>query len=282
MKKRSIGNKSVSLTNKGQLSLFTLGCGSAFSRDLGQNNFIIIKGNDHLMVDCGSRTPVRLTALGLKISDIHNILPTHSHADHIGGLEEVMLTNRYVARQKPNVYIETRYQRLLWNESLKGGAAVNERHNGKYLRFEDFCHPVRPTPRPDLPRDAAEFEVGSLNIKIFRTNHFPEQANSWKTAAYSVGMVIDDRILFTGDTKYDSTLVSDIEAHFDIEWIFQDAQFFTGGIHASIDELTQLPESVRSRMLLMHYGDSWTDKVDYVKSLGFHDFAREYSYYDFD
>lgn len=282
MQIRPLGKQSASLTNDGQLSLFTLGCGSAFSRNLGQNNYVVIKGNDHLMIDCGSRTPVRLTDLGLKIGDIHNFLPTHSHADHIGGLEELMLINRYMIRQKPTAYIETHYQRLLWNDSLKGGAAANERHNGKYLRFEDFWNIVRPKPRPDLPREAAEFEVGDLNIKIFRTNHFPEQANNWKTAAYSIGLLIDDRILFTGDTKYDSTLVSDFEAHFNIEWIFQDAQFFTGGIHASVDELAQLPESVRSRMLLMHYGDSWKEKVDHVKSLGFYDFAREYCYYDFD
>lgn len=278
---RPLGDNRLTLTNDGHLSVFTVGCGGAFSRSLGQNNYLIIKGNDHVLVDCGTKTPARLRSFGLETSDIRNFLITHSHADHIGGLEEVMLTGRYVAKQKPVAFIEKRYEKLLWNESLKGGAASNERHNGRYLSFDDFWDMVRPEPLEGMPREMAAFDVGSLNIKIFRTNHFPEQAQSWKTAAYSVGLVIDDRILFTGDTKYDASLIPDIEAHMAIEWIFQDAQFFTGGVHASLDELMQVPEATRARMLLMHYADSFQTKADEIAERGFYDFAREGHFYDF-
>lgn len=281
MEIRPLGENKLTLTNDGRLSVFALGCGGAFSRSLGQNNFLIIKGNDHLLVDCGTKTPARLRSLGLEATDIRNFLITHSHADHIGGLEEVMLMGRYVTKRKPVAYIEERYQKLLWNDSLKGGAAANERHNGSYLAFEDFWDTVRPEPVDGMPREMSTFEVGSLNIKIFRTNHFPEQAKSWKTAAYSVGLVIDDRILFTGDTKFDASLIADIEAHIPIEWIFQDAQFFTGGIHASLDELMHLPEETRARMLLMHYADSYETKVNEIAERGFYGFAREMVYYDF-
>ncbi len=282
MRVRPLKNNPISLTNRGQLSLFTLGCGSAFARTLGQNNFIVIKGQTHLMIDCGTKAPGRLRSIGLDVTDVRNFLITHSHADHIGGLEEVMLTGRYVAGQKPVAYIEPRYQRILWNDSLKGGAATNERHNGKYLRFEDFWQVVHPSAENGLPRDAKSFDVGELNVKVFRTNHFPEQAQSWETAAYSVGILIDNRILFSGDTKFDASLVADFDKHYDIEWIFHDTQFRTGGVHASLEELASLPESVRSRMLLMHYPDGWQEHVEKVRSLGFHDFAREWNFYDFD
>lgn len=282
MRVRPLNNNALSLKNDGQLSLFALGCGAAFARTLGQNNFIIVKGQTHLMIDCGTKAPSRLRSLGLEVTEVRNFLMTHSHADHIGGLEEVMLMGRYVARRKPVAYIDSQYQRMLWNESLKGGAAANERYNGKYLRFEDFWEIVRPSQEDALPRDTKSFDIGELNVKVFRTNHFPEQAKSWETATYSVGLLIDDRVLFSGDTKFDASLVADFDSHYDIEWIFQDAQFFTGGIHASVEELASLPESVRSRMMLMHYADSWQDHYDTIRSLGFHDFVREWSFYDFD
>lgn len=282
MQVRPLGESPLSLTNDGQLSIFALGCGSAFARTLGQNNFLIIKGDVHLLVDCGTKTPTRLRKLGVEVTEIRNILLTHSHADHIGGLEEVMLMGRYVAGRKPTALIEERYQRRLWNDSLKGGAASNERHDGKFLGFDDFWEIVRPTPNPSLPRDAASFSIGDLNVTIFRTNHFPEQAMNWQTAAYSVGLLLDNRVLFTGDTKFDSDLISDFDQHFPIEWIFQDAQFFTGGVHASVDELDTLPAHVKERMLLMHYADSWKDKVPDIENRGYHGFVQEYCYYDFD
>lgn len=279
MRTRPQKSRKLALTNTGSLSVFAVGCGSAFSKTLGQNNFLIVKGDTHVLIDCGSKTPARLRALGLELPEIRNYLITHSHADHIGGLEEAMLMGRYVARSKPRILIEESYQKTLWNHSLKGGASPNERHNGSTLSFEDFWDIQRPTARPDLPRNCAEFEIGSLNLKIFRTNHFPEQAQSWDTAAYSVGVIIDDAVLFTGDTKFDASLVSDFDRHFDIQTIFQDAQFFTGGVHASMYELADLPTHEKERMYLMHYADSYESKEDEVLSLGFRGFVREHVWY---
>ena len=68
---------------------------------------------------------------------------------------------------------------------------------------------------------------------------------------------------------------------FDIESIFHDAQFFTGGIHASVDEISTYDESIRRRTLLMHYADSWEGQKERVDDLGFHGFVREQVYYDF-
>ncbi|TVQ25048.1 MAG: MBL fold metallo-hydrolase [Spirochaetaceae bacterium] len=279
MRTRAQKNRTLALTNTGRLSLFALGCGSAFARTLGQNNYLVVKGDTHLLIDCGTKTPARLRANGVELTDIRNYLVTHSHADHIGGLEEAMLMGRYVARSRPRILIEEAYESVLWNHSLKGGAAPNERHQGQTLNFSDFWDVQRPTPRTDLPRNCAEFVIGTLNVKIFRTNHFPEQARSWDTATYSVGMLFDDTVLFTGDTKFDATLISDFEEHFDIQTIFQDAQFFTGGVHASIYELADLPEHQKTRMHLMHYADSFESKEAEIRKLGFQGFVRENTWY---
>lgn len=281
MRTRALRKGRIELTNTGQLSLFPVGCGSAFSKRLFQNNWLIVKGSDHVMIDCGSRTPQALHGYGVSVPQIQNWLITHSHADHIGGLEEVMLFGRYVARKKPTVIITEEYQEMLWSESLRGGASHNERHDGQALSFSDFWETVRPQPLDGYPRDTREVQIGSINLKLVRTNHYPEQAESWKDAAYSVGLVIDDRVLFTGDTKSDPELIQDYEERFSFEHIFHDVQFFSGGIHCSLDALEQFPAEVTAKMHLMHYPDNYRDFRKRIRGR-FAGFVRQGTYYDFD
>jgi len=94
-------------------SLFFIGAGNAFTKKFYQNNALIVKGQDHVLIDCGTRTPEALATLGLSVMDVHTYLITHSHADHIGGLEEVMLINRYMARRKtiPRIPVEALTER---------------------------------------------------------------------------------------------------------------------------------------------------------------------------
>jgi ribonuclease BN (tRNA processing enzyme) len=280
MRIRKSAARKLPLSNKGQLAILFLGSGSAFTKKNYQNNILIVKGDDHVLVDCGTRAPEALSRLGRSVADIRNYFITHSHADHIGGLEEVMLVNRYMTRAKPHIYITEEYQHDLWEHSLRGGAEQNERHDGEGLRFEDFWVVHRPTERPDLPRYGTEFEVGDINIKTVRTRHFPEQARSWEDASHSVGLVIDDRVFFTGDTQYDEDLVTTIDSRFSPEAIFHDVQFFTGGIHASLKEINGLPRHIRDRMLLMHYPDSWRDHADEAKRYGMQ-FVRQWVFYEF-
>ena len=280
MKMRKLRKKILELSNDGGLTLFPVGCGAAFSKQLFQNNWLIVKGNDHVMVDCGTRTPKALSELGRSVSDITTWLITHSHADHIGGLEEVMLFGRYVSKQKPAVIITEEYQQMLWEESLRGGAAHNERIDGRVLAFEDFWKIIRPELQQGYPRETHEIQVGSINLKLFRTNHYPQQADTWEESAYSVGLVIDDRILFTGDTQSDPALVFDFEKRFTFEYIFHDVQFFPGGIHCNLDALEEFSQEITSKMFLMHYPDNYRQFRKRVNKR-FAGFVKQGTYYDF-
>ncbi len=273
----------LSLTNDGQLSLFFIGVGSAFSKRNYQTNLLIVKGGDHLLIDCGTKTPQAFHELGLPVAHIRNYFLTHSHADHVGGLEEVMLVARYGTQTKPNVWITESYQHSLWDMSLRGGSAFNEEASGKNLTFGDMWQVHRPRWLTGYPRETYEFEVGSIKLKAFRTVHVPGNATSWENAFWSTGLVIDDRVLFSGDTKYDPLMVEEFSTLFDVEVIFHDCQFTPpGGVHASIDELKDLPAKTRAKTLLMHYGDDWEKHTDKVASLGFQGLARPWVYYDFE
>lgn len=281
MVQRSCKKGGLTLSNTGTLSCLFTGVGSAFSKRHYQTNLLVIKGDDHVMVDCGSRTPQALHELGVSITDIENFFITHSHADHIGGLEEAMLMGRYVARKKPNIHIPEKYQRILWDMSLKGGGSFNERHDGKNLAFEDLWNPVRPTRLRGFTRETWHANIGSIDLKMFRTMHIPDNAAGWKDSFWSFGLVADERFLFTGDTRFDPALLDEFTAAFDLETIFHDCQFFTGGVHAGLDELATLPAEMKKRIILVHYGDNWETMKKTVKDLGFKGLAKQWTFYDF-
>lgn len=269
------------LTNDGELCLYFVGCGSAFSKTMNQNNLLIIKGKEHLLIDCGTKTPQALYDLGIAVTELKNFLITHTHADHIGGLEEVMMMNRYVCRTKPNIIINDDFEDILWNYSLRGGSAYSELHDGVPLGFEAFWNPLRPTPHEEAQRETWSYQLGDLSLKMPRTKHFPDNAASWEDSFWSCGLIIDERILFTSDTRFDPELLHEFDQMYDFEVIFHDCQFFTGGVHASLDELATLPAEMKRKIILMHYGDNWRDFETQAMEAGFHSFAHQGHLYTF-
>ena len=279
MKITQFDDLSSALTNDGTLSLMTIGAGSAFARSLNQNNILLVKGDDHLMIDCGTRLSQALHQYNLPISQIKNFLITHSHADHVGGLEEVQLCGRYMTGQKPSMIINETYQKILWEQSLRGGSEMSE---AIPLTFTDLWHCIRPTLLDDHPRETWDANVGGLNVRMPRTMHYPDSARSWEDSFWSCGLIVDQRILFTSDTRFDPDLVCGLDATYDFEVIFHDCQLFTGGIHASLAELMTLPAAIRAKTILMHYGDNWRDFEDEALQAGFHSWAQEGTHYQFD
>lgn len=272
---------SFKLSNDGELTIFFVGCGSAFSRTMNQTNLLVVKGEQHLLVDCGTKSPQALHDLKIEPAEIANFLITHTHADHIGGLEEMMMVNRYLTGNKPNIIINDEFEDILWNHSLRGGSAYSEVHNGQPLGFNDFWQVIRPSRVDDFERDTWEARLGDLDIKMPRTKHFPDNAESWRDSFWSCGVLFDERVLFTSDTRFDPQLLLEFDEHYGLEYIFHDCQFFTGGVHASLEELATLPNTLKRKMVLMHYADNWQQYADQVREAGFHSFAQQNHSYIF-
>jgi ribonuclease BN (tRNA processing enzyme) len=271
----------VSLKNQGSLDLTFIGAGGAFSKKFFQNNLLVVKGDSHLLIDCGTRAPEALSLLGLSMADIANYLITHTHADHMGGLEEAMLVGRYALHRKSSMVITDKMKKILWSESLRGGAAYNEQHDGKYLGFDDFWDQIKPKALRGADRELCEAQVGQIGIMLFRTKHIPDSTQDWASSFPSYGVIIDKRILFTSDTRYDPEMLLSLDGEYGFEAIFHDCQLFTGGVHASIDELAALPESIKAKIRLMHYGDKIEEALPKVKALGFAGIAEQWRTYSF-
>ena len=297
------------LRTDGRLRVVATGIGAAFSLNMRQSNFILIKGETAVFVDLGMQASRRLAEFGVSCHDIEHLIVTHSHADHMGSLEELALKRRYEAplfevprekaetdrsyavrlaaarqtgRFRPKLYVPDFYARELWDYSLRGGLMFSEEVEAKGpeggMKLEHFFEVIQPRERDD-DIYSWEVEIGGIHILTFVTKHVPDALSKGAKRMYTVGMVVDHRLYISGDTQFDPTPIK----HFgkDCEALWHDAQHFKGGVHAWYGDLQRLPDSVKERMHLYHLSEGMLD-ID-VEADGFAGFLRPApTVYDFD
>ncbi len=272
----------LELKNSGGLSLFFIGAGSAFSKVNFQNNVLFIKGKNHVLIDCGNLCAMAISQFGAQISDVRNIFLTHSHADHIGGMEEVAFTDYYSKKERPVVIIDDKYKKTLWNDSLRGGLGYSKTYDGKVMDFDDFFiqqKPERVRKGKHWYQHAVVGGKNGIDLKIFETAH-SNVRDARGRRFHSCGVVVDDRILFTSDTQFNPKQLDELMADFDIEWIFHDSCSKKNEVHASYGELKTLPADIKKKIYLCHYDEKLAG-VD-AKKDGFVGFVKRGYYYNFD
>ena len=219
--------RKIALKNEsGALELYFIGVGSAFTKRNYQTNLLVVKGDEHLLIDCGTKCSQSFYELGLPITSVERFLITHSHADHIGGLEEVALMGKYMTHRKPKMIISEAYQHILWDMSLRGGQGYNEEIAGGILGFGDLWDVIRPEWVENFPRETYHVKSGSIDIVMMRTKHIPDTSTGWQSSFWSCGLVFDKRVMFTSDTRFDADLVTHYDSAFKLEAIFHDCQLF--------------------------------------------------------
>jgi hypothetical protein len=269
----------IKAASMGNLVLCFVGVGSAGAKKNANTSLIIAKNGKTLLVDMGRNIPDALHAKGINTFDFDGYHITHSHADHIGGLEELLLMSRYVAKKKPEMIITESYQQVLWEFSLKGGCEYNE---GELLRFSDLVKPIRPTWIQERPREMYRCVWNDIDLVIFRTIHVPGDVEQWERAYWSTGLLIDGRVIFTADTRFDPSLFIDLVGVLKSQpdAVFHDCQLAgPGTVHASYQDLCTLAPDLKRVTHLTHYGDTF-ESVDPTKD-GFAGFAKPWHIYRF-
>ena len=131
------------------------------------------------------------------------------------------------------------------------------------------------------PFQIFETTVGSVNLKLFRTRHVTTRKDSLKQSQISYGLIIDNKVLFSGDTQFNPAQLDFIMKNYDIEVIFHDCDFsgYSEGVHASYKQLLTLPAEMRKKMYLCHYNSS-AERASPVED-GFAGFTKPGVYYSF-
>ncbi|MBI5005368.1 MAG: MBL fold metallo-hydrolase [Candidatus Lloydbacteria bacterium] len=278
-------------SDPGVLQICFLGCGSAFSTRQFQSNLIVSKGNTSVFVDLGSKATVKMLEFGLSVNDIKHLIVTHSHADHIGSLEELALKARYEAPVKkaiedgykpgtlgflervneikagkemlPSLHIPHEYAKALWEKSLVGGMGYSETMtSGGPTQSMGLDHFLRLTPPRKIfnekyGRDVWGCTIGedenAIHFLLYRTKHIPDMARNLEENFFSCGLIIDRKVMISGDTQFDAEVFMKIGN--ECETIFHDCQSFPGGVHAYYGELRGLPREIKRKIYLYHCDD---------------------------
>ena len=80
-------------------------------------------------------------------------------------------------------------------------------------------------------------EVEGIRLVIFRTVHIPAEGDSSGSEFWSTGLLIDDQVLFTADTRFDPLLFEQLPMD-NVDAIFHDCQLHEpGAVHATYNQL---------------------------------------------
>ncbi|MNI08697.1 Ribonuclease Z [compost metagenome] len=240
-----------------------LGTGSAFSKKYYNTNALITCNNFNLLIDCGYTAPRSLHEIGITPEQIDGILITHIHADHVGGLEEMIFRLHYIYRKKIKLFITEVLAYNLWNYSLRGGI---ENVDEGLIELSDYFDII--LIEPEVP-----FEIVSgLTIELISTLHIP------KKPSYSV--FINQVVFYSADIQFSAELLIDeVSQRRACRYILHDCQLIGPiNVHTSLEQLLTLPDHIQANILLMHYDDHMER---FMGQTGLMRFIKQHEIYNF-
>lgn len=213
-----------------------LGVGHSEAVSHWNNNAMIESGGRRLLIDAGYTIKFALQDQGLTLADVNAVFITHVHADHCFGLERLGYECRFKYGFKPTLYLPPGVYEELWAQTLKG--VMGQVGEGP-AELSDYFDVV-------LLVDQ-RFQFEGVSLEFFRNMHTPGKP--------SYGLVINESVLFSGDTR----AIPDVVSRVDADVILHDVTLTDWNpVHASLPELYEhYPEEARKRMYLMSYEDDY-------------------------
>ncbi len=229
-----------------------IGCGSAFNTQLGNNAAFVKKDNVLFLIDCGSSTFNRLKNSNL-LSGVEYVcvILTHTHADHIGSLGDLIAYGYYATgrTREPNVYVFAPYDLRI--DHLLKLMGVKE----KTCKLTQF-------------NETIEFHLNHFHIELeaVPVKHIKEMNCYGYIIHYE-----NKTIYYSGDCYEIPRRILDKLHNGEIDLFYQDTckADYEGNVHLSLKKLDQLVDrNVRDKVYCMHLDEGFNEKE--AKELGFH------------
>jgi ribonuclease BN (tRNA processing enzyme) len=224
------------------LSVRISGVGDAFTTRYHHASLIVEAGSTRLMVDAPPAMARMLADLGgrggppLSLDDIDQVLVTHLHGDHVGGLEQWLFQRRFVTRRPCTILAIPAVLAGLWEGRLRGGMATLLGTDGvmRSMTLEDYATLV--------PLAEGVTQHGDLAIGWRPTiHHVPTSALRLSAGGRSVG--------YSADTAYDPGLIAWLATS---DLVIHETNL---GVHTPLARLMEQPAELQARMRLIHYPD---------------------------
>lgn len=226
------------------MELTVLGCGDAFGNG-GRNHtsFLLTHNGEHILMDCGASTLIRLKQEGIELESISTIVLSHFHGDHYGGVPFFLISSMFeTPRQCPLTIVgpkgvESKVLQLL--EAMYAG--TSEKLKDLDIQFVEF-------------ESGNEIEVNNLSIMSHEVEHSPP--------SFPHGYRIEwggKKVAFSGDTSWSENLVklADQTDLFICECNFMNGVSFG---HLSVEELNEKAQLLNTKKLwLTHMADEVFD-----------------------
>ena len=153
-----------------------------------------------ILIDCGEGAMRQLSRIGIDFRQLHEIVLTHHHFDHIGSLFHCLGINMMLQRQQPlNIYGPRGTRQII--ETLASACDVSW-EIGFGVSGQTLSHPrdfinVREIEPGDI------VEIDDISISFCENTHYRSEDKIGQDGPLSLSVRIDapDRsIVFTGDT----------------------------------------------------------------------------------
>jgi ribonuclease BN (tRNA processing enzyme) len=261
------------------MKLKFIGRGGAFAPiEIGQSNMVFISDNGKiLLLDCGTTAPYKLHEFGIESKDIDAVYISHTHADHIGGLEWLGFTTYFNGHcKRPTLYAEKKLVEDLWENSLKGGMKYLQGINATLESYFD-CRPID----MDAKEKPALFEWEGYSFKLIKTLHVEGKDGK----LYSYGLMAwnssnnGKKIYITTDSQYKTPSTLE-DAYKLADIIFHDCETSKNKslVHSNYYDMRETMDAdVRKKVYLYHY----SDPIKTVKEDGFAGFINTGDEFEF-
>ncbi len=243
------------------IELQVLGTGDAFSARRFGTSFLLVSGDDSLLVDGPPGLFRLLESRGIDRNKLDSVLLTHIHQDHAGGIETLLIWRRFELGLKTRLFTSARVfravqERLFSTFEESFGPDLKEIRHERLEHYVEFCELAEGSETPLIP------EVG---VEI-RHNWHPTPTLGLRFRA------ANSRIGISGDTCYRLSLLDELlrEGRISAEryrklagdWLWESDLIYHEAnrqvrAHTLEADLLKLPDEIRKKIRLVHLPDGF-------------------------